>query len=321
MKVAFSGSGVLYPLHIGAAMALEDLGIEIKEVAGVSGGSIVAAALASGISAHDLAKLSKELLPSKLLDWSWKPWCDWGLIKGDKIFKTFDEHFAPTFSDTVMPLHVGVVELRKRSVMFFNPLDTPDMSIAKAIRASMSIPFVFRPAKIGDILYIDGGVGNNMPLDIFDEGEDVIGFRIMTSNDLPKQVATMKSYVFAVMDSLMDAADRRYIEKYDNVVNLWANISGLNFWIDENVLTGLIESGYKTVMEKYGVNTVGATCSICGKIGESHGKVTLCPEHGSRGFEIHRAEKIQGPGDLRSEHREEEIPGVLRPESGTKDDR
>jgi NTE family protein len=48
---------------------------------------------------------------------------------------------------------------------------TPDMSVAKAIRASMSLPILYTPVKDGDSLLVDGGLLHNLPLAFLKEEE------------------------------------------------------------------------------------------------------------------------------------------------------
>ena len=45
--------------------------------------------------------------------------------------------------------------------------DTPNVCVFKACAASMSIPLLFKPTKIGDDYYYDGGLTNNLPINIF----------------------------------------------------------------------------------------------------------------------------------------------------------
>ena len=49
----------------------------------------------------------------------------------------------------------------------FNIDTTPNVLLLDAIYASMSLPFIFKPYKIGNELYIDGGVTNNIPIKSF----------------------------------------------------------------------------------------------------------------------------------------------------------
>ena len=58
IRLAFSGSGYLAGIHAGAACAVLDYGYDIVEVAGTSGGSICAAAVAVGMKQDGLKALA-----------------------------------------------------------------------------------------------------------------------------------------------------------------------------------------------------------------------------------------------------------------------
>lgn len=84
---------------------------------------------------------------------------------------TFTEHhyeFGVTLSLTGSNLYTG-------KTVYFNAFTTPDLPVATAVRASMSLPMIFKPVLIEsddpeiDGLYVDGGVWNNTPVDAFDD--------------------------------------------------------------------------------------------------------------------------------------------------------
>lgn len=83
---------------------------------------------------------------------------------------TFSEHhdaFRVALSLTGSNLYTG-------KTVYFNVKTTPDLPVATAVRASMSLPIIFKPVFIASQdpeingLYIDGGVWNNTPADAFD---------------------------------------------------------------------------------------------------------------------------------------------------------
>ena len=54
----------------------------------------------------------------------------------------------------------------------FNHETYPEMQVLKAIRISTSIPFFYEPVNFEENLYVDGGIDNNFPIEIFDENLD-----------------------------------------------------------------------------------------------------------------------------------------------------
>lgn len=61
---------------------------------------------------------------------------------------------------------VGYDSDNKKNV-YFNADTTPDLPIATATRISMSIPVLFKPVELGNTTMVDGGVGSNLPTEVF----------------------------------------------------------------------------------------------------------------------------------------------------------
>lgn len=253
LKIVLSGAGLLYPLHAGALWYLADQGYQIEHITGVSGGAIIAAAVASGYSpGPQLNDMLLDMLPGpkKLVDWSWKPWCDWGLIKGDRIKHAMQQVFVATLGDAYIPCNIGTVNLDGAgnygpNHMVYSTEGTPHVNMADAVRASISIPFVFRPARIKGERHIDGGVASNFPLDIYGLGEGVFGFQIRPLA-APQPPETLKDYAMSVVDIMMGAIAREHIEDavHARMVGLKAGSGSLNFNMNREEAEALIESGY-----------------------------------------------------------------------------
>ena len=91
--------------------------------------------------------------------------------KGKKLLKVFRKLLPATFEDCKIPVHVTTfrVDLADKKVVRHESGDLP-----LAVRASMSIPFLFDPVAIDDGLHIDGGWQANFPLPE-DSDADVVG--------------------------------------------------------------------------------------------------------------------------------------------------
>ena len=70
----------------------------------------------------------------------------------------------------------------------FSAYHTPDMCIADAVRISMSIPLFFAAVRsAGNDVYVDGGLLNNYPIKLFDDGEtnyETLGFRLDSKKEI-----------------------------------------------------------------------------------------------------------------------------------------
>jgi predicted acylesterase/phospholipase RssA len=68
-----------------------------------------------------------------------------------------------TFSELVLPLHIVATDFSTRRPRIWSLEETPNESVAHAVRCSCSIPFFFQPILHGGSLLVDGGVLSNLP--------------------------------------------------------------------------------------------------------------------------------------------------------------
>ncbi len=78
--------------------------------------------------------------------------------------KLLNQHFPNHFKKLTVP----AVQFSDGKLKIFSINTTPDVEIAKACRASASIPIVLSPTEINGIKYIDGGFFDNLPTEYFD---------------------------------------------------------------------------------------------------------------------------------------------------------
>ncbi len=160
VALALSSGGPRGWAYIGAIEELESRGYNITSVAGTSIGSLV-----GGIYACGKLPEVKEWLFN--LD-AWKVFTLMDLslsknhlVKGDKVIDALKE-IVPNINieDLKIPYRAVAADLYTGEEVFFDrgPL-------FEAIRASISIPSLFRPVKYGYRTLVDGGVVNTMPID------------------------------------------------------------------------------------------------------------------------------------------------------------
>jgi len=152
------GGGVLYSVAgVGVARVLMEARIPIAAVAGTSGGAIVGAAIASGMRDWELRQAAEEMDWGDLMRFSPGRM---GLFSGDRI-----PHFVEkitgckTFEDLKIPFTVVTTDiLLGREIRFTTG------PIGIAIQASCAIPGMFQPVKHGEMLLVDGGIMDNLPV-------------------------------------------------------------------------------------------------------------------------------------------------------------
>ena len=200
--LVLSGGGARGGAHIGVLKALEELRVPIDYLAGTSIGAAVGGFYVSGMSVAELEQLIESL-----------EWEEAFLNVTPRELKSFrrkrdDDSFLvnqkPGLNDGEFELPVGLVQgqvidmiisretLRASQVESFDQLAIPfravagdivtgeavvlgSGSLARAIRASMSIPAALSPIEIDGRLLVDGGIAMNLPVEVArDMGADII---------------------------------------------------------------------------------------------------------------------------------------------------
>jgi len=140
---------------------LEKEGIEISAVSGSSIGALIGAFYSIHGEVDSLMSLSKNLSRNdflKLVDLN-NPKVS--IIKGKKIRDFLAENYlgSKSFKDTKIPLYICVSDLVQKKPVYLHQGD-----LLNSVMASISIPGIFPPYKIGHEVYIDGGVLDPVPV-------------------------------------------------------------------------------------------------------------------------------------------------------------
>ncbi|MCX7781116.1 MAG: patatin-like phospholipase family protein [Negativicutes bacterium] len=171
-KVALAlGSGGLRGLaHVGVLKVLEREKIPVDYVAGCSMGALIGALYCAGLDPDTIHKIAKNLKRRHWLDFVIPKM---GIISGQRahdMIKLLTRQ--KTFPELKVPLAVVATELCHGKEVIFT-----EGSVADAVRASISVPGIFLPFTVNDMMLIDGAVVNPTPTDIARRmgGEIVIG--------------------------------------------------------------------------------------------------------------------------------------------------
>ena len=180
--LVLSGGGLLGISYIGLLKYFEEHNTlsNIKSITGCSAGAIFGSLLSIGYTYKELDIIVKSMVFKDYLKINVDSLLNFANTKGlesgknVQLFikncikdKTGDENI--TFSQIQekynIKLQIGVTNLTKSIFELFNVDTTPDLPIIKAISASIAIPFIFEPIIIGDDIYCDGGLLDNLPLE------------------------------------------------------------------------------------------------------------------------------------------------------------
>ncbi|MTB51247.1 patatin-like phospholipase family protein [Lewinella sp. W8] len=179
LHLTLSGGGARGAAHIGVIRALQEEGIEIAQVAGVSAGSIVGMLVAAGLRADEMMLFIREFSLYNMLHLGLPSLGVTDLLK-------LKEHLATVapnndFLGLKIPFFVGVTNLNTGQGEIHSSGPLHDL-----VAASCAIPFVFKPEPIGEYLYADGGITNNMVVaPLLDPQAVVLGVNVIPQMTIP----------------------------------------------------------------------------------------------------------------------------------------
>lgn len=166
--LALGSGGARGFAHIGVIRTLEEAGIQVNYLAGSSIGALVATMYGVGHSIATLETFAKLFKRKFYLDFTVSRQ---GLIAGEKI-ESLVRLLAKskTFAELDYPVQVVATDLLTGEKVVIK-----DGDVAKAVRASMSIPGIFKPVQWGERLLVDGGVVERVPVSVVREmGADLV---------------------------------------------------------------------------------------------------------------------------------------------------
>jgi NTE family protein len=144
--------------HVGVIKILEANRIPVHMVIGTSVGSLVGSLYAFGYPAYDIQKIAMGLEKGEIADLTVP---DNGFVKGEKLEAYVNRMVRGTPMEGMrIPFYAVATDIGSGQEMVFGKGNT-----GAAVRASCSIPGIFRPVKIGDRTYVDGGVVSPVAVD------------------------------------------------------------------------------------------------------------------------------------------------------------
>ncbi len=158
-----------------------------NKITGTSAGALVGAALASGLKPVEF----KNLLFSKTVKDYWDPKVGLGLLAGKKFYSILESAFAPDFSQTKLPLEVGVVELPFLKLKFLSSGNLP-----QSVLASCAVPLMFPPVKVAGKWYYDGGLLQKSGLNPLDKTERVLNIYLDRNESVSKMKLEQRNRIW-----------------------------------------------------------------------------------------------------------------------------
>ena len=276
--LVLSGGGAKGAAHIGVLKYLEEIGIPVSYVTGTSMGSIIGGLYALGYTPDEMVelisgidwplyitgKLERRFLSQRRRKTSGElllniPYGKFtrrddavmsamplGAVEGDNLLNLFyclSVGYGDSASFDSMPIPFACVAT---DLMTGKPKILRGGEFARAIRSSMSIPIFFSPVEWGDHLLADGGIVNNLPVDVCrGMGADyIIGLEVVTDladnpDDLRSATSQLQQYLTIVTN--------RGLEEHRQQCNIYIkpDVKGTNMMsFNAESIAELVRRGY-----------------------------------------------------------------------------
>lgn len=165
--IVLSGGGIRGIAHLGVLKALKDKGLRISHITGTSAGAIAGALYANNVDPYESLKIFKRSQLLRLVRLALgRP----GLLNLESTYSMFKEYLPhDSFEKLQIPLTITATNFFNGKLTYFNK-----GSLINKVLASSCIPGVFNPINIEGILYVDGGVLNNFPVETLVGNCDII---------------------------------------------------------------------------------------------------------------------------------------------------
>jgi NTE family protein len=275
LGLVLEGGGALGLAHIGVLTWLEEHHIPVSYVAGTSMGGLVGGIYATGRSPAEVKELVSTIqwddvirgeTPFKDLSFRRKEDArevptslEFGLRKGvqfpagfntgqqvdlilDRVALPYSE--LASFNELPIPFACVATDLisGKPHVFRSGPLST-------ALRSTMSLPGIFTPVRDGDHVYADGGLLNNIPIDVAKEmGADVVlGIHLETAPLDPNEPLSSFAVLGQSISVMIAANELRSMEQADLLVSVPLQKYNSLDYKDANAI---IQAGYDAAAGK-----------------------------------------------------------------------
>ncbi len=200
--LVLSGGGARGFAHIGVLKVLEENNVPIDYIVGTSMGSIIGGLYAIGLTPEEIEIGVKGIAWDKVFnDFANRDYKSYrrkqddydffdihriginkdgvqispGLIEGQQIELALDRLAYPGFHITDFDQLRIPYRAVATNIENGEPFIIKSGNLARAMRASMSIPGALPPITIDDTLLVDGGIANNVPIDIVRKmGADIV---------------------------------------------------------------------------------------------------------------------------------------------------
>ncbi|QTY27144.1 patatin-like phospholipase family protein [Flavobacterium sp. CS20] len=181
--LTLSGGGIRGIAHLGVLQYLDELNIKPSIISATSAGSLVGVFYLAGFSPEeifDISKTEKFFNRNSLLIRN-------GGLFSPEVFSNIAKKYIPhdTIEKLNIPIYITATDLTNAKLVVFL-----EGSIAFAVKSSCCVPLVFQPVEYNGSFLTDGGLLNNLPVDLIETKCDkVIGVNVNSISKMEGKVS------------------------------------------------------------------------------------------------------------------------------------
>lgn len=192
VALVLGGGGLKGFAHIGALRALAERGIVPSVIAGTSIGALVAAAHVTGLPIDEMERRAialrrRDMLRLNHIGMLMERWHATSIYLAEPLRALIDASVPPKrFDEVGHRLLVNTVDLQRGTQLVWGLPGLRDVSLADAVYASCALPGYFPPGQVDGRVCVDGGVVDNLAVQVAAVDADVvIAIDVGTSDLVP----------------------------------------------------------------------------------------------------------------------------------------
>ncbi len=234
VSLVLSSGGARGYAHIGVIEALEAHGFSIHAISGSSMGAVVGGVYAAGgmqkfkewacnLERSDVFKLYDFVFSSQ------------GFMRGERVFRQIENHIPDcNIEDLKIPFKAIATDLTSQKEMVFTR-----GSLYNALRASSAIPAVVKPAELGELELLDGGILSPLPVKFAERKEGDLLVAVDVNANIP--------YDKAKKTKAEIADDNKLLAQLDQLSKKWFGKNDREFTTENKKKLGFFDLMMKSI--------------------------------------------------------------------------
>lgn len=266
----FGGGAIRGLAYVGTIRALEELGVEYDIIGGSSVGAIIASLVACGYKSYEIENLFMKVNFNLFKDIHLGIGKPIALSKGEIFLDWLNELLENkipvisgnkvSFKDINKNLVIITTNLSKFSTQEFSNYETPDFSVAEAIKISSSMPGLIAPYEYNGSHLVDGDLQKASPMwrlsqNLMNSNSRILEFRL--EGDCNKNEKNPISYINTIYSCVTDIATNFVKEiygdndRYDCISINTGDIFFADFNLNKDARRKLINLGYEQTIKYF----------------------------------------------------------------------